>query len=270
VDCVGRRGHPALGGFYFGTKERNFMAKLFPISLKVETAALGDVLLRLKSMPGVVDINLQLDDERAAVDPGVPGISKPRRSGKTVAGLGIQEAVLRLLSHGAPTSVKDIATGIGDSDTKRVSGSVHHLKKRYWIESAGVGIYKITSAGRRQVPIEATALEHLPKPRAEAAKLLEHKPAKTNGHANGHGNGSKQAKPLRGDGIKLLLKALVDGPKGVAELGKVLEEGGLSAKSFNGRSHAMRVGGLLKSDGKGTYELTTKGTKEAATLQTGA
>lgn len=245
------------------------MAKLFPISLKVESMALGDVLMKLKSMPGIVEINLNLDDNKAVVPVSEGGNGQQKR-GATIQGIPIQQALLQHMKDG-PKSTTEMAAHIGDRDVKRVSGAVHHLQSKGFAERVSTGVYKLTAGGRRKLPVEH--IEH------EVLKALTGPNSKTNGHTNGHNADAKRLgltpkkngeKPPRGTGNSVILQALQDGPKKVADLASAMVTAGLSENSWRGRYEKLRDDGLVKNDGHGTYELTAKGVKEAATLQAGA
>jgi hypothetical protein len=210
------------------------MAKLKSINVTVENVALGDVLDKLDGMPGVIHIDLNLKSEKALVTPKEPKEAvRQANFGKSKQGVGVQEAVLKYLATNGPTHVAVLSKHIGETSNKRIYSCTYNLKQKGEVQLGEPGTYKITALGRKRLPNAV----------------------------------SKTTKPARGEGRNILLKALSDGTKKVAELAVALEAGGLSKNSISGRVHAAREDGIVKSDGNGTYELTAKGIKEAAALQ---
>lgn len=241
------------------------MAKVFPISLKVESAALGDVLMKLKGMPGIIEMDLHLDDPKAVVPAG-EGVSQ-KRSG-TMQGISVQEALLAFLNSG-PKNLKEMATHIGDADAKRVNGAAHHLFTKGFVERVSPGIYKLTALGRKKLPvehIEHEVLKALPRPRA-ANGHMNASASDTDAKRLGLSPKTASPKPPRGTGNSVILQALHSGPKKVGELAAAMATAGLSENSWRGRTDKLREDGLVKADGHGIYELTAKGVKEAAALQ---
>ncbi len=221
------------------------MAKLKTIKITVENIALGDVLDKLDGMPGIVNIDLSLRSEKALVaDEGTK--NGTRRPNSPVAGITLQDAVLKLLSVKGPQHIKEIKAYLG-GENHRAYGAVHSLRVKGSVEGKD-SIYRLSALGRKQMPVELQATPTLALPKPHKA------------------NGSKPLKPARGEGRNILLTALSAGPAKREALAKFLEAGGLSQKSISGRLIACRNEGLAKTNGQGMYELTAKGTKAAATL----
>jgi hypothetical protein len=233
------------------------MAKLKSIHITVENVALGDVLDKLDGMPGVVKIDLNMQSNKTLM----PANSEDKSS-NVRQGISIQEGVLKLLSDGEPKRFKEIKEYIGGPG-HRANGAVHQLKSKGWLRQPAPTFYQITALGLQQLPVELQAVP--------APKALPKPSTKSNGYANGH---ERAPKGLARD---FLLDSLSDGPRKIAQLTACQNDAQLmfALKPAIDRAKQAKV---VKSDGKGTYELTTTGKKaaaelasrKAATLQQGA
>jgi hypothetical protein len=215
------------------------MAKLMTIILKVEPPAFGPVILKLKEMEGVAELNFDVSDSNAASDPNAP---QPRK-------VNLEEIATALLIKG-PAHIKDFRRAFVAAGAKGTAsqayGVMHHLKKK-GIAKAGAekGLIELTAKALKSIKgHEADTIRLLPKPRANGA--------------------AKPKRPSPGEGRKALLDALAGGPTQAADIKTKLAELHLSEKSFTGITFRARQDGLVKSNGHGLYELTAKGTKEAA------
>ena len=224
------------------------MAKELPrVTVVIQPEALWDVLQKIKSMPGVIDLVFHLDDPKAVVPATTAPHSKP-----PVPGVTAEQAVLDFLKDG-PKHIQAIVAHVGGSKS-RAYGAAHQLRKKGLAEAGpGKAMHQLTRLAMKQLPIEHQPQLALPSP-------------KTNGHkANGHADIKRRASP--GAVRKTVLVALSSGSKKRGEISKLFEAEGLSEKGISGALERARVDGVVKSDGKGVYTLTGRGEKEAAALQ---
>jgi hypothetical protein len=220
--------------------------KLMTILIKVEPPAFGPVILKLKEMPGIVEFNFDVSDSKATkeADPITTG---PR--------INAEQIVMAMLMKG-PVHIDDVQrafVGAGLNPKRNAAhGAMYQLRKKGIAKAIGTGTIELTAKARKSINgHEADAIKLLPKPRAAA----------TNGRLP---EGRKRQSP--GAGQKVMLAMLAQGPAKAEEIGQRLEAHQMSASSRSGILDRAKRDGLVKSDGKGTYELTAKGrtTAEAA------
>jgi hypothetical protein len=248
------------------TNGRVSMATL-PIYLDVEDVAFGPVLIALRKMPGIIKIRLDDDDPK-------PGRQSGRQSGAggqigaqpAKAGANAERIVALLMqNNGGPLKINEIMHAIGSTKSSAYT-AMYTLKKKHVVQTPHVGQYELTDKAKRELlpnsanSANSSAIKLLPKPR-EVAK------AKTDGHkTNGHKANGHRAAP--GTGQKLLLHALSTGPLKRETLIKHLGESGMSEKSVTGVMARAQDAKLIKSLGGGSWELTAKGTNQAAETTT--
>jgi len=224
------------------------LPKTFPIMIEVEEIALGPVLRKLNEMPGIAKLHLDLSGGRPKSEDSGGDPAHARGSGSRDYQ---RETTLFLI--GGEKNTSEIAAHLGGPKS-RAYGATHHLKVKGIVENGDApSSYRLTAKARASIEAHgkppAAEAAKLPKPRASAAKANgKHPPPK--------------APAVNGKGAALILAALASGPQPLAALQKALADGGMSPKSLNGRADAMKNAGLIKSDGKGTYELTAKGAKQ--------
>lgn len=211
--------------------------KLMTITIEVEPPALGPVLLKLKEMPGIAKINFDVSDSKAAS----PDPVGPRTSPT--------EIITALLIRG-PVTIDEAQAAFIRAGLKGNRGQVHTnfyaLKAKGIVKTAEKGVYEFTAKAAKSIKgHEDTAIRLLPKPKTNGT----HPPAK------------EKRKPP-GFGQKVLLEMLSSGPAKKTKIAEQLGVNGMSAKSVEGVTFRAKEAGLVKSDGNGLFELTTKGKTE--------
>lgn len=215
--------------------------------IEVEEIALGPVLRKLNEMPGIAKLHLDLSGGKK---PAEDGGGEPAALG---GGPRDYQRETTALLFGGEKHIGEISAHLGGAKS-RAYGAAHHLKAKGVIENGDTpSSYRLTAKARAAIEAQqgkppAAEIAKLPKPRAAAAKA--------------NGKHPPKASAAGGKGIALLVAALASGPQPIAALQKALADGGLSPNSISGRIHAMKNAGLIKSDGKGTYDLTAKGAKQ--------
>lgn len=215
-----------------------------PIYLEVEDVALGPVLIKLRSMPGIIKLHLNLLE-------GPNPAATPRPRGN------IQESVLAfMMKHSEqPMKANEIAKGSGVTGTS-IYGALSNLKKRGAIRQAGIGgrQWELTPQTRRE-------MGHIMEGAApEAVKLLPKPRAQANGH---HGKSSKSGKRApQGSGWLALRAALDAGPMKRSDIITHLDGRGVSANSITGVLDRAATQKFISGDGKGTWQLTAKGKQQ--------
>jgi hypothetical protein len=106
------------------------MPKPISMTIQVEEVAFGKVWRSIDAMPGVISIQLKGDGPKSAA----PQSDKGKRG-------SIQASVLQTLLNGAMS-----ATDLGGGS--RISGALHHLKKKKLVSKTG-NKYKVTTAGMK-------------------------------------------------------------------------------------------------------------------------
>jgi predicted transcriptional regulator len=242
------------------TTRRVSMATL-PIYLDVEDVAFGPVLIALRKMPGIIRIRLDDDDPK----PGRQSGREPRAGGQISAqpaqrGANAEQIVALLMqNNGGPLQITEIMRAIGSTKSSAYT-AMYTLKKKHVVQTPQPGQYELTDKAKRELLPNREAIKLLPKPR-EAAK------AKTNGHKI---DTARAGRAAPGTGQKLLLQALSGGALKREALIKQLGESGMSEKSVTGVMTRARSAKLIKSLGAGSWELTAKGTNQAADPATAA
>ncbi|MCK1670371.1 hypothetical protein [Bradyrhizobium sp. 150] len=245
-----------------------------PIYLDVEDVAFGPVLIALRKMPGIIRIRLDDDDPK----PGRQSGRESRAGGQIAAqpakaGANAERIVALLMqNNGGPLNIGEIMRAIGTTKSSAYT-AMYTLKKKHVVQTSQPGQYELTDKAKRELlpnrenSANSSAIKLLPKPR-EAAK------AKANGHkvdaAAAAAATARAGRAAPGTGQKLLLQALSGGALKREVLIKQLGESGMSEKSVTGVMARAQDAKLIKSLGAGSWELTAKGTNQAADTATAA
>jgi hypothetical protein len=219
------------------------MAKnVMRVGVDLELSAVGKFLSDMQAREGVLNIHLNLPDEKYKPDPALP-----RGAGSAMSGMKFHEAIVQaIVQHGPATNheVKALLPSFPKANSQ-YSGTLNYLGKTGRL---------VCNPKDRKWSLTEKYRKHLANGSAG--------PIKPPPGANGHAAPRKQPVQREMTGGELILDNMKAGkPITLTEMAALFVKDGRSSRSVNDQLSKLIKARKLKRVGKATYELTAAGAK---------
>lgn len=207
---------------------------IFPVLIRVESPALGDVLQTIHKFPGIVDFQILFDDV-----PAPRGGSRKRINGSPTGHAEekpqISTRIIAALAEHGPLHLKQLVSLLGDVPQQSISGTLTAMKQSGITEQQGMGVHALTKEALAKMGAKPKdAVLAMPKP------------------------------DNKGQGADVILERLKEGPAKRSELSGLLVTHHLAASSIQHTLNKMIERGDVETIERGVYQLKAPAEAEPA------
>lgn len=243
------------------------------LTVAVSEDAMGSVVSRLREMDGVTDVQLLFETDLTPIEEPEALEERPQQQRRTRSGDGARSVATALHVTGqTPIEILRTAYAKQGYSVAGLSGLLHRMQMRKQIKRLSTGMYELTDKGSRELLVPINMNESKKALDKVAARLKKTNRPKTRPTAGQYKLTSAVKPPPQGryqgkrvnnaSGVRgIVLRTLSDAPMDSNSLQQVLTQHSLSPTNMTGTVAKMAREGLISTDGRGHYSLTTEGEK---------
>lgn len=198
---------------------------IFPVLIRVESPALGDVLQIIHKFPGIIDFKIMFDEV-----PAPRGGPRKRVNGNGAdhpePGPSTSTLIIAALSEHGPLHLKQLASLLPDATKASISTALSEMKNAGITEARGMGVHALTADALAKMGAKAKdAVLAMPKP------------------------------DNKGQGADIVLSRLSQGPAKRSELAALLVDNNLAASSIQTVLNKLIERQLVETPERAMYQL---------------